>query len=155
LKGQEAIQQKIASMLEGKIKDIGLDLVDVEYEKDPSGWVLRLTIDKIDGIDHDDCVAVSRLAGDALDEKDPIPHTYRLEVTSPGIDRELKHERDYLRFMGERVDVHLYAPYEKKKMWVGALAGYDQGCVTIRLNDTELIKFERDQVAKVNLHVDF
>jgi len=123
--------------------------VAVEYVREKD-WYLRVFIDKEGGIELDDCQELSGRLGDILDEKDVIKGAYMLEVSSPGLDRELKKEKDFRREQGKKVDVSLYAAEDGNKVLVGVLNGYDGDNVTI---DEQVIPM--DNVAQVRLHIDF
>lgn len=127
---------------------------DVEYKKEGSDYVLRIIIDTDSeggGISIDQCENVSRALSDVLDETDPIKEAYMLEVSSPGIDRELKKEKDFVRFMGHDVDIKLYKARNSQKLVSGKLTGYDNGAVTI--DDGEQIKLEKGEYSSVRLSV--
>jgi len=126
-----------------------LELVDVEYVKERE-WYLRVYIDKENGIDIEDCQALSEKLEERLDREDIIKDAYILEVSSPGLDRELRKERDYKREAGKKVDVSLYAPIEGKKLITGILVGVENNI--LKLEDFSI---EMDKVAKVRLHLDF
>ena len=126
------------------------ELVDVEYVKERD-WYLRIFADKTGGIDLDDCQTISEQLSAKLDEANIIGNAYILEVSSPGIDRILKKDRDFIREAGKVVDVTLYAPLNGKKLFVGELEGRD--AEFLRLKDTEPLP--RDKVALVRLHIDF
>ena len=107
------------------------ELVDVEFVKEAGTRYLRLYIDKEGGITIDDCELVSRAFGDLLDQEDFIEESYILEVSSPGLGRPLKKEKDFLYFMGEKIEVKLFRPLEGSNNWVGRLTGYQDGRFTI------------------------
>lgn len=109
----------------------GIELIEVEYVKEGSDWYLRIYIDKTGGVTLDDCQTVSEALNDILDERDPIKTKYIFEVSSPGIDRPLKTDRDFERYKGETVEVHLYAPVEGSKIFVGNLKGKDDANIVI------------------------
>lgn len=132
------------------IDSLGLELVDVEYVREGSEWYLRIYIDKSGGITHDDCEEVSNAVGSKLDELDPLPQNYFLEVSSPGVERPLKKEADFSRFTGSPVVIHTFAPVEGKKLWEGVLEGLVGGAVRISLGDRTL-DFPRDLISKVHL----
>lgn len=108
-----------------------IELIEVEYVKEGSDWYLRLYIDKQGGVSLDDCQLVSEALNDILDEKDIIKGKYIFEVSSPGIDRPLKTDRDFERYKGVDVEVHLYAPIDNSKIFVGKLVGRDDSCIII------------------------
>ena len=126
------------------------ELVDVEYVKERD-WYLRVFVDKAGGIDLDDCQNLSEQLSERLDELDIISGAYILEVSSPGIDRILKKDKDFLREVGKVVDVTLYAPIDGKKIFVGELVGRDENFLHIK----DLSPLPRDKVAQVRLHIDF
>ena len=101
----------------------GIELIDVEYIKEGSEWYLRIYIDKDGGITLDDCQIVNDALTDVIDQEDPIKTPYIFEVSSPGIDRPLKTDRDFERYKGTDVEIHLYAPIDKSKLFIGKLVG--------------------------------
>lgn len=127
------------------------ELVDVEWIKEGSNWYLRVYIDKEGGITVDDCEIINREFGDVLDEKDYISENYIFEVSSPGLDRPLKKEKDFVRSIGKDVEIRLYKPIDKKKEYVGTLESYDKNSVTIALEDGQKMTFERSAIALIRL----
>lgn len=133
----------------------GCVLWDVEYVKEAGSWYLRVYIDREGGVDIDACEAVSRALSDALDEADPIPNAYILEVSSAGIDRALKKPEHFAAFLGSQVDVKLYRSTGGGKEHTGALAAFEEdGAVTIETPQGRL-RFPKADVAQVRLHVTF
>lgn len=152
---REQYEQKTEEILLPIIEEHGFELVDVEYVKEGSTWYLRAYIDKPGGITIDDCETVSRRLSDILDEKDYIEDAYILEVSSPGLGRPLKKEKDYKRSLGEEVEIRTYRMIEKQKEFTGILKGYDEGTVTIEIeNGTEKI-FDKSDIALISLAFDF
>ncbi|WP_297966221.1 ribosome maturation factor RimP [uncultured Anaerovibrio sp.] len=143
------IEDTVEQIVEGLLEGTGLELVGVEYVREKD-WYLRVFIDKEGGIELDDCQELSGRLGDILDERDVIKGAYILEVSSPGLDRELKKDKDFKREQGKKVDVTLYAAQNGNKVLVGVLKGYDGHNVTI---DEQVIPMEN--VAQVRLHIDF
>lgn len=141
-------------LLEPIIAAHNYDLVDVEYVKENGQWYLRVYADKEGGITVDDCEIISRELEVKLDETDPIEEAYILEVSSPGLDRVLKKEKDFVRYMGYTVDVKLYKAINKQKEFTGDLIGYTEDSITIDIDGNE-ITFERNKVAMVRLAVIF
>lgn len=129
--------------------------MDVEYVKEGGTWYLRAYIDKPGGINVDDCEVVSRRLSDILDEKDYIEEAYILEVSSPGLGRPLKKEKDFKRSLGEEVDVRTYRMIEKQKEFTGLLKDYDDATVTIEMEDGTLKTFEKSDIALIRLAFDF
>ena len=148
------ITEQVWQFAEPLVQAQGCSLWDVEYVREGGEWFLRLYIDKDGGVDIDDCEAVSRAVDPVLDEKDPIPESYRFEVCSAGLERVLKRPSDFERFLGEPVLVKLYRPKNGQKEFPGVLKGYAGGAVTIDMNGTELT-FVIPEVALVRLRVEF
>lgn len=130
------------------------ELVDVEYVKEGSNWYLRVYIDKQGGITIDDCELVSRALSDILDAKDFIEDAYILEVSSPGLTRPLRKEKDFVRSIGEEVEIKLYKPLNKRKDYCGILEAFDADTVTIDEDGDEII-INRSDIALIRLAFDF
>ena len=123
---------KVRELCEPIVKDFGLSLWDVRYEKEGADWYLRIFIDKEGGVDITDCEKVSRAVNTPLDELDPIENAYCLEVCSPGIERELVRDEHFMQFIGADIMVKMHRPIEGiGKDFCGVLKGYDDGMVTI------------------------
>ena len=123
---------KVRELCEPIVKDFGLSLWDVRYEKEGADWYLRIFIDKEDGVDITDCEKVSRAINTPLDELDPIENAYCLEVCSPGVERELVRDEHFMQFIGADIMVRMRRPIEGiGKDFCGVLKGYDDGMVTI------------------------
>ena len=123
---------KVRELCEPIVKDFGLSLWDVRYEKEGADWYLRIFIDKEGGVDITDCEKVSRAINTPLDELDPIENAYCLEVCSPGIERELVRDEHFMQFIGADIMVRMRRPIEGiGKDFCGVLKGYDDGMVTI------------------------
>ena len=127
----------------------------MEYVKEGSSWYLRAYIDKEGGISIDDCELVSRALSDLLDQEDFIEEAYILEVSSPGLGRPLKKEKDFKRSLGEEVEIRTYRMVEKQKEFTGILKDYDETTVTIELDDETLKTFEKSNIALIRLAFDF
>ena len=152
---REEYESKTEELLEPIVSEAGFELVDVEYVKEAGTWYLRAYIDKPGGITVDDCEAVSRRFSDILDEKDYIEDSYIFEVSSPGLGRPLKKEKDFARSIGKEVEVKLYKPLEKSKEYAGVLKAYDKESVTLQMEDGADMVFERPQIAQIRLALDF
>jgi ribosome maturation factor RimP len=155
LSKREIYEQKTEAILMPIVEEHGFELVDVEYVKEGGTWYLRAYIDKPGGINVDDCEVVSRRLSDILDEKDYIEEAYILEVSSPGLGRPLKKEKDFKRSLGEEVDVRTYRMIEKQKEFTGLLKDYDDATVTIEMEDGTLKTFEKSDIALIRLAFDF
>ena len=152
---REIYEQKTEAILMPIVEEHGFELVDVEYVKEGGTWYLRAYIDKPGGSNVDDCEVVSRRLSDILDEKDYIEEAYILEVSSPGLGRPLKKEKDFKRSLGEEVDVRTYRMIEKQKEFTGLLKDYDDATVTIEMEDGTLKTFEKSDIALIRLAFDF
>jgi ribosome maturation factor RimP len=131
------------------------ELVDVEFIKEGANWYLRVYIDKPGGITIDDCQIVSEALSDKLDETDPIEQSYFLEVSSPGLERPLKKDSDFIKFKGELVEVKLFQPIDGKKVFEGELVGLIDGKIVIKINEKDSIEFEREKVSVVRRVIKF
>ncbi len=131
------------------------ELLDVEYVKEAGTWYRRAYIDKVGGIAEDDCEVISRKLGEWLDKEDFIDESYILEVSSPGLGRPLKKEKDFIRSMGKDVDVRLYRQIDKQKEFTGALSAYDENTVTLTMEDGSKMVFEKPDIALIRLALDF
>ncbi len=131
------------------------ELVDVEFIKEAGTFYLRIYIDKEGGITIDDCEIVSRALSDKLDEKDFIEESYILEVSSPGVGRPLKKDKDFARSIGEEVDVKLFKPIDKQKEFNGILESFNEEEITVRLDEDTVMTFKRKEIALVRLAFDF
>ncbi len=148
------IEDIVTGMAQPVADSLGLELVDVEYVKEGASWFLRIFIDKPEGITHDDCQAVSERVGEILDNKDPIPQSYILEVSSPGIERPLKKPGDFVKFRGRKVRASTFSPVEGKKEFVGQLEGLADRTVLINVDDKQ-VAIPLELVARVRLEADF
>ncbi len=152
---REMYERRTEEFLLPLIEERRFELVDVEYVKEGSSWYLRAYIDKEGGIAVDDCEVISRLLSDWLDKEDFISDSYILEVSSPGLGRPLKKEKDFARSLGKEVDIKLYRAREKQKDFTGVLAEYDKDTVAIELEDGSRMVFERQEIALIRLAFDF
>ena len=137
------------------MKEHNFELVDVEYVKEAGTWYLRAYIDKEGGITVDDCEVINRKLSDWLDEEDFIEESDILEVSSPGLGRPLKKEKDFVRSIGKEVDVKLYKALNKQKDYTGVLEAYDKDTVTLGMEDGSQIVFNRPDIALIRLAFDF
>ena len=145
------ITDKVSAIAKPIVEEEGCSLWDVEYVREAGSWYLRIYIDKVGGVDIDDCERISRRLDPVLDEADPIPDSYVFEVGSAGIERELKRPGDFEAFLGSDVEVRLYQPVNGQKSFVGTLVGYDNGTTTIEIGGKTL-SFNKTQTAQVRLH---
>ena len=151
---KEEYEQKAEALLSPIVESNGFELVDVEYVKEAGNWYLRGYIDKPGGITVNDCETVSRAFSDRLDEDDFIEDSYIMEISSPGLDRPRKKEKDFARSIGKLVEIRTYRPIEKQKEFCGELTAYDNNSVTIDEEGTPRT-FDKKDIALVRLAIDF
>ena len=152
---REVYESKTEGFLLPLLEKHQFELVDVEYVKEAGNWYLRAYIDKEGGITVDDCEIISRALSDWLDKEDFIEDSYIMEVSSPGLGRPLKKDKDFERSMGDEVDVKLYKARNKQKEYTGILKAYDKDTVTIELEDGTDEIFTRAEIALIRLAFDF
>ena len=143
--------QKTEAIVEPILQKYQFELVDVEFVKEAGSWHLRVYIDKEGGIAVDDCEVISRKLSDWLDKEDFIDDSYILEVSSPGLGRPLKKEKDYQRSIGKLIDIKLYRAEDKQKEFTGVLKAYDEKTVTLAFEKDEEKTFERANLAMIRL----
>ena len=149
---KQQVENDVMTIAEELLKDQSeIELVDVEYVKERD-WYLRVFIDKAGGIEIDDCQALSERLEKVLDEKDIIRDSYILEVSSPGLDRQPKKPRDFVREQGKKVDVTLYAPVDGTKEFTGVLEGYDEDAKTVTIDGKA---WPLEKISVIRLHIDF
>lgn len=150
----EKIIKKVKKLVMPILGDEDLELVDVEFQREKQGWVLRVYIDKPGGVTLDDCTDISYQLSAVLDVEDLIDTSYTLEVSSPGLTRPLKELSDYERYKGQLVKIKTYKPIDGKKVFRGKLIGLENEIVKIEDEKGEReIPFEN--IAKANLNFEF
>ena len=148
---REEIEARTEELVQPLVAEKQFELVDVEYVKEGGSYYLRIYIDKEGGITVNDCEDISRPFSDILDREDYIEGSYILEVSSPGLGRPLKKEKDFKRSLGEEVEIRLFRQVEHQKEWIGLLTAYDQQTVTIEIEDGREMTFERSNLALIRL----
>ncbi len=148
----ESLTLKIAEPI---VEELEIEIVDIEYIKEGPYMYLRIYIDKDGGVNLDDCQRVSEKVSVALDEKDPISENYFLEVSSPGIDRPLKNDKDLKRSIGKDIEMSLYKMIDGKKKLTGKLLNYDDDNIYVEYENSEERSIERNVISKINLAVNF
>ena len=149
---KEETVAKITQIAQRACDPEGIEIVDVQLLGAGRGRVLRIFIDRPQGVSHADCEFVSQQVGTILDVEDVIPgDSYTLEVSSPGLERKLLKAGDFERFVGQKAKVVLREPVENQRCWEGKLAGISEGIVAIEPSDGRLIRFPLTQVEKANL----
>jgi len=143
----------ITNLLAPVAEACGVSLYDIEFLKEGGNRILRLYIDKDEGVDLDDCERVSRAAEEVLDADDPIPTAYFLEVSSPGIERKLSKPEHFSSFIGHKVAIKLYGPQDGRKKFTGQLTDYNNDIITLTEEDEIAHNFERAQISMCRLVV--
>ncbi len=136
------------------LADRGLELVEVEFRREARGWVLRLYMDRPGGVTLTDCERVSQELGDHLDVEDLIDHPYHLEVSSPGLDRPLTRDADFLGFVGKAARITTHEAVEGQRNFRGRLAGLAEGGVLLDLADGRQVRIPRGLIAKARLEIE-
>ena len=152
---REDYEKKSEELLIPIIDEMGFELVDVEYVNEGGNYYLRAYVDKEGGITIDDCEAVSRAFNEKLDEEDFIDEAYIMEISSPGLGRPLKKEKDFVRSMGQELELHTYKAIDKQKEFFGILKAYDKETVTIETEEGEEMTFQRKELSLIRLAFDF
>jgi len=149
---EEQIRQILAPILESE----GLSLWDLEFQKQGPKWLLRVYIDReTGGVTLDDCEVVSRDLGTALDVEDIIPHSYTLEVSSPGLDRALSKPEHFIRFMGSAIKVKTYQPINGQKVFHGKLLSMGESAIRVGFEKGSVLEIPLNNIAKASLEVGF
>ena len=152
---RETYETRTEELITPILDRMNFELVDVEYVKEGGTWYLRAYIDKEGGITVNDCEAVAREMNEILDREDFVEDSYVFEVSSPGLGRPLKKEKDYIRSMGKEVEIRTYRAINREKEFYGILAAYDENTVTIKTEDGTEMTFEKSDIALIRLAFDF
>lgn len=148
------LTDRIFELLEPTVNNLGYELYEVEFQKEYDNWVLTLFIDRPEGVDLDDCERVSNAVDPILDEADPIEQAYYLSVSSIGIDRPLKKDKDFQRNIGKKLDIRLYAPMDGKKEFAGELVSFGEESFIVKTDKGEK-EIARKACALIRPHIDF
>lgn len=152
---REQYEERTEQLVMPIVDKNNFELVDIEYVKEAGNWFLRVYIDKQGGITIDDCELVSRALSEQLDKDDFIEDSYILEVSSPGLGRPLKKEKDFERSIGKEVEVRLFQAINKQKEYIGILTSYDKDTVTVELEEENPLTIQRKNIALIRLAFDF
>ena len=148
------IEDTVLEISDSLAEKMNFSVVDAEYKKESGMQILRVYIDKDGGVDLDDCEKFSRALEEILDKEDPIEEAYNLEVSSPGLDRQLKKEREFLHYVGRQVEVKLYKETDGRKEFDGILKEYKDKKVYIE-TDGEVIEINPKDAAYIRLYFEF
>lgn len=142
---------KVAEIVTPYAKELGLEIWDIRFVKEGTDWYLRIFIDKDGGVSIDDCVDLTHAITKPLDDADPISQSYLLEVSSPGVERELVTDAHFEKFIGADVMVRLIRPIDKVRDFKGKLVKYENGDITVELQDGELLEINKKETSYVKL----
>ncbi|MBU0730358.1 MAG: ribosome maturation factor RimP [Proteobacteria bacterium] len=151
---QPEIITAIEKFVQPIVADLGLELVEVQYRREPSGIVLRIIIYKAEGVSIDDCAGVSRQVAHILEVEDLIDQAYNLEVTSPGLDRPLVKEKDFIRSKGKEVKVITSEPVDGDNVHVGIIENFENSVLSLQTGKG-LVKIDFDLISKAKLVIRF
>lgn len=149
----EKLLQEVREVVEPILESQGFELVDLEYQRESQGWVLRIYLDREGGVSLDDCAGVSHEVGAILEVKDLIPSAYILEVSSPGLTRPLKKPEDFNKFRNQMVKIKLYEPLEGRRNFKGTLLGLEGDRVRVEV-EQRVYELPLQGIAKANLEID-
>ena len=152
---REDYEARTEQLITPIIERMNFELVDVEYVKEGGTWYLRAYIDKEGGITVNDCEAVAREMNEILDQEDFVEDSYVFEVSSPGLGRPLKKEKDYIRSMGKELEIRTYRAINREKECYGILKADDEKTVTIEMEEGQTMTFEKADIALIRLAFDF
>ena len=152
---RETYETRTEELITPILDRMNFELVDMEYVKEGGTWYLRAYIDKEGGITVNDCEAVAREMNEILDREDFVEDSYVFEVSSQGLGRPLKKEKDYIRSMGKEVEIRTYRAINREKEFYGILSAYDENTVTIKTEDGTEMTFEKSDIALIRLAFDF
>ena len=151
--GKAPVTQSVIELIEPGLLAKGIELVDVEFKKEGKNWVLRVFIDKEGGVTLEDCQKISRLAGDLIEVEEVIEPAYTMEVSSPGLNRVLKKEKDFIKFSGKKICVQCHAPLNGRKKFTGILKDFKNQSIHLEV-DGQLQTISINRVAKANLVIE-
>lgn len=149
---KEAVASKIEEIAQRVAGSEGMEVVEVEVKGGGNNRFVRISIDKPDGVTHQDCELVSQQVGTILDIEDVVPGGhYTLEVSSPGVERKLSKPADYERFQGKKAKITLREPVEGRRNWDGTLSGFENGEIALETQPGKIMRIPLEQVHKANL----
>jgi len=145
------VMEKVQEFVESLLPSMNLELVEIQYRQESQGWVLRLFIDGVDGVRVDECARVSRELGTFLEVEDCIPHTYTLEVSSPGLERPLHNEEDFKRYAGKKARVKLRYAVDEQKVFIGLVGEVSETELELMCEDGVSRHFLMENIRKARL----
>jgi ribosome maturation factor RimP len=150
----EELKKKVVEIIQPVIENMGMDLEDTELMKMGRKVLLKVFIDKEGGVSLHDCEQVSREIEAQLDVEDPIPYSYTLEVSSPGLDRPLKKPRDFKRFCGKKARVITTTPIDKQTFFIGEIIAADENEIKLLLPKEKEVTLRYSDISRAKLEID-
>lgn len=151
----DRIVKEVSRIAESLLLEFGMEMVDVEFRFERGRWTLRIYIDKEGGVTVDDCASVSRDLGDMVEAENIINHAYVLEVSSPGLDKPLRKEQDFIRSIGKLIVIEMARPVNKRRNFTGRLAQVEDGTVRILVDDADLFELPLDGIKRARIKYEF
>ena len=148
---RQEVVSKVEEIAQRVAASDGIEVVEIEFKGGGGNQLLRISIDKPQGVSHADCELVSQQVGTILDVEDVVPGHYTLEVSSPGVERKLLKPDDYVRFQGKKAKIALREPVESRRHWEGTLAGLENGAVLLEVSADRVLRFPLSHVERANL----
>ena len=152
---RKEVLKKLRGICNSIAEDLDYELVDLEYVKENGRYFLRVYIHKDGGVDLEDCQKMSKNLSEKLDQEDPIRDTYYLEVSSPGLDRPLKSDKDLKRSIESDIEIKLYSPFDGKKDYEGKLIYFDSDSIKIEKDNQKIVEIPRESISMIRLSVKF
>ncbi len=149
------IVNEVSLIAESFLHEFGMEMVDVEFLFENGRWILRVFIDKEEGVTVDDCASVSRELGDLIEAKSIIDYRYVLEVSSPGLNRPLKKESDFMRSIGKMVKLKMSRPINKRRNFIGRVTNVREGRISLLIDDSNLVELPLNEIDKARLKYEF
>lgn len=149
------IVDKVSQLVEPVVQEFGMEVVDVEFRAERGRWILRVFIDKEGGITVDDCASVSRELGDLIEAEDLIDYPYVLEISSPGLNRPLRKESDFIRSIGKMVKLKMSRPINRRRNFTGRLANVREGVIGLLVDENNLVELPLKEIDKARVKYEF
>jgi len=149
------IVNEVSHLVEPLLHEVGLEMVDVEFQFERGRWILRVFIDKEGGVTLDDCADVSRELGDLIEAENIIDYPYVLEISSPGLNRPLRKESDFIRSIGKMVRLKMSGPINRRRNFTGRLANVREGMISLVVDDNNLVELPLKEIDKARLKYEF
>lgn len=146
---------EVSALAEGLLTEYGMEMVDVEFRFEGGRWTLRIFIDKEGGVTVDDCASVNRELGDLIEVKNIIDYHYVLEISSPGLNRPLKKESDFIRSIGKMVTLRMSRPINKRKNFTGRLTNVREGIISLLVDEDNLVELPLEEIDRARLKYEF